>query len=254
LQGTSAEQVAFAILLEDHMKKAFGLLVGLALVACLATGEAWGRGGGGGGGGHGGGGGGGHAGGGFYGLGLGYGLGYGIGGYGGYGGGYYGGSPYYGGYDYSYPAYSYPPSYAPSYPPMGIPAYSTVPAYTNYDSYYYSPTPAPSNPGYYVNNNPQAQTVQVAAKAPVQLEVLVPDSQARVWVDGKLTSSTGGDRIYTTAPLETGYTYAYNVRVEWNRGGHEVAVERQVKVVPGRLNKVDFTKDVNQPGVTSSVP
>lgn len=254
------------------MKKTFGLLIGLTLACCFMTGEAWSRGGGGGGG-HGGGGGGhgggfgggyGHGGygyggyGGFgYGLGLGYGLGYGYGGYGGLGYGYagypyYGGysNPNYGGYNYSTPNYA-PSTYPPNYPPMNSPVYSTYDP-NIYNSYYYAP--APSDQGYLANTAKPAPSVQVAARAPVQLEVIVPDSQARVWVDGKLTSSTGADRIYTTAPLQTGYSYTYNLKVVGNRAGHEVAVERQVQVVPGRLNRVDFTKEFNSVGTTSSVP
>jgi uncharacterized protein (TIGR03000 family) len=257
LQLASQTQIS-----EASMKKVFVLLVGAALIGCLASGEAWARGGGGGGhggGGHGGGGHGGFGGGhggfgyggygrggfgyggyGYGGFGLGYGIGYGLG-YGGYGLGYGG---YYGGYGYPYydpyPYYGAPAYPAPAY---GVPSYPVA-----YNTYYYaSPNTAPSNS--YANAQP---TVPAATTAPIQMEIIVPDSQARVWVDGKLTSTMGVDRTFATAPVETGYSYTYNVRVSWNQAGQEMSMERAVQVLPGRLNKVDFTQNTNAVGTSTT--
>ena len=77
--------------------------------------------------------------------------------------------------------------------------------------------------------------------APVQLEVMVPDSDAQVWVEGVLTKTRGRDRIYVTAPLEKGYAYTYNIRAVWYQEGQEIALDRRVQITPGTARLVDFT-------------
>jgi len=141
-----------------------------------------------------------------FGRGYGYG-GYGYGGYGYWPGwlgwGYYD-SPYLGYYDSPY--YGYGNDY---YPPAVYP-----PAYANV------PQPA------------------VAANDAV-LEVIVPDPQAHVWINGSPTTTTGADRTYVTTP-PAGSTIPYTVRATWNQNGKEVAAERQIQVIPGRTNRIEF--------------
>jgi uncharacterized protein (TIGR03000 family) len=77
--------------------------------------------------------------------------------------------------------------------------------------------------------------------APVQLEILVPDADAQVWVEGVLTRTKGMQRIFATPDLEKGYTYSYTVRVAWLQSGQQVTSERQVQVIPGVSKTIDFT-------------
>jgi len=222
------------------MKLAYFLLGSALLAICLmpVSVSARGGGGGGGGGGHGGHGGGGHYGGhyggfGYGGYGLGLGLGYGLGyGYGGYGYGYPLASGGYGGYGYPYPA-AYP-GYAPGYQLPLTPYYP--------DGQF----PPPGGPGGPVPPMPPAATVH--------LEVVVPSPQARVWVDGQLTSATGTDRSYVTSPLQKGYSYAYTLRAAWDQGGQQITVERNVQVTPGQTIRVDFTNQQFQAGSATPPP
>ena len=255
------------------------LLLGAALACCLCSSEAWARGGGGGGGGRGGGGadasvgragfaggarvggiGVGHAGYGYGGVGYGGGFGYGYGGrfYGGFGFGVglglygYG----YGGYPYPlYNTYYYtPPPVAPypypyPYPDGGLPYPQNVPPMpppTSSDAFYGSAqvglTPRPIPNLNRPDNTPPATAIPVgsASMAPVQLEVVVPDPNAKLWVDGQLTSTRGRERVFVTSPLERGYAYTYVVRVAWNQAGSVMSQERQVQVTPGISRTVDF--------------
>ena len=82
----------------------------------------------------------------------------------------------------------------------------------------------------------------------------MPDATARVWIDGRLTTTQGADRLFVTAPLERGYTYTYLVKAAWNQDGHDVMVEREVQVTPGHVNKVYITKADLRVGSTSTTP
>ncbi len=219
------------------------ILLALALTSCfLLPAEGAPRGGGGGGRGGGGRGGGG----------AGRSGGY----YGGRGGGYYGGRGYYGGG--FYPGFGLGLGLGYGY------GYDYAYPYPLYSDYYYAPPVAypPAYSGVFPNPSdaPYAVVPQPGALAPaptagtVRLEVTLPDPQARVWVDNHPTVSTGTDRVYVTSPLEMGYTYAYNVRATWNQGGHEVASERQVDVVPGRTTRIDFTQNPVQGSPNNAPP
>jgi uncharacterized protein (TIGR03000 family) len=150
-----------------------------------------------------------------------YGGGYGRGYYGGYGHGYYGGysgfldSYYYPWYDtnsWDYPYADYSDDYvAPALPYYGTSAQS-----------YASPSPIVADSAY--------------------IRVIVPDPQASVWFDGKLTAQSGADRLFTTPSLTMGSTYNYQIRAAWMQGRREVTKERTVSVTPGQTTFVDFTR------------
>jgi len=151
------------------------------------------------------------------------------GGRGGYGGGYYGGRGYYGGYGLWYGGLGY----------GGYGGYRGYGGYYDggtYYPYYGDVTPYYAPPSYQM---PPA-TASLPAMAPITLEVILPDPQAQLWLDGTPTTMTGVDRIYVSPPMEVGYTYVYDVRATWNQGGQPVTVDRRVQVMPGRHNIVDL--------------
>jgi len=132
-----------------------------------------------------------------------------------YGSGYY--NPYYRGY--------YNGGYAPSY-------YYTTPQYQvepSYDTYSYS---APVTQSYYSGPGTSLQ--------PVTVSVFVPVPDAQVWFQNSLTQQQGTERVFQSAPLETGSTYIYTVKARWNENGRPVEQERQVNVQPGQSVTVDF--------------
>ena len=74
------------------------------------------------------------------------------------------------------------------------------------------------------------------------LTVSVP-ADARVYVNGKATSSTGSFRQYASPSLSQGKTYTYEVRVEANRGGQVVAQSETVLLRAGETQNLAFNLD-----------
>jgi uncharacterized protein (TIGR03000 family) len=164
-----------------------------------------------------------------YGLGyggLGYGLGYGSLGYGlGYGG--YGlGS---GGYGYSYP-------YSSSY--YSYPDYSgyTYPDYSSYSYPITTSTPVINSvvPASGVYSSIPSTSAPSSTPAPATVTVVVPEN-AQVWFDGKETSETGHDRVFTSATLQPDQSSVLEVKARWDgstrtmqlpiRAGDKISVE-----------------------------
>ena len=161
-----------------------------------------------------------------YAHGYGYGRGYGGGhGYGGYGGGFFGdlvglASPWFG---WGYPYY-------------GDYGYDGHPYFDNGYADYYNGGPVDYDD--YHAGIPQTPAV---TSAPVRLEVILPDPQAKLWIQDQPTSETGTDRVFQSPPMNLGTQYAYNLRASWTEDGHPVAVERRVNVTPGMLSIVDLS-------------
>jgi uncharacterized protein (TIGR03000 family) len=76
------------------------------------------------------------------------------------------------------------------------------------------------------------------------LTVSVP-ADARVYVNGKATSSTGSFRQYASPNLSQGKTYTYEVRVEANRDGQMVVQSETVQLRAGETQSLAF--NLNQP-------
>jgi uncharacterized protein (TIGR03000 family) len=138
---------------------------------------------------------------------------------------YYGlyGYPYYGAYGYVGPGLGYTSSYygsggdeAPSYDNESAPV--TPPA-AGYESSY-PPAAAQTD-----------ATAHVTAYVP---------ADARLWFDGKLTTSTGPIRDFRSPPLTPGHQYTYDVKATWNENGHEVTQTQKVEVTAGSEVTADF--------------
>jgi uncharacterized protein (TIGR03000 family) len=172
-----------------------------------------------------------------------------------YGGGYYGAMPgfYYGSmpgyYTYGYSPYSYSTyGYSPystyggwSYPSYTWGNYYTYPNYAT-NSYYSSAPPATSyyGPGYSYGTPPAAETRDNAL-----LNVRLPDANAELWVEGKLTQQRGTNREFSSPPLTPGKNYTYEVRARWTENGKQVERTRTVPVRANATATVDFTAPAN---------
>jgi uncharacterized protein (TIGR03000 family) len=115
--------------------------------------------------------------------------------------------------------------------------------YGGYRDYYYA------NPVYVYNSPPVINTVPpvviqqaTAATAPVKLQFVLPEADASIWIENQLIAGTGTEREYSSAPLETGYRYYYNLKASWLLDGERITLERQVEVTPGQTTVVDFTR------------
>lgn len=84
------------------------------------------------------------------------------------------------------------------------------------------------------------------------LAVTVPE-QAKVYVNGKLTSTPGTHRRYISRGLVPGFRYTYEVRAELERAGQTLTDTRVVQVRAGETSDVAFRLDsAPQPGAPST--
>ena len=189
--------------------------------------------------GHGGGGGGGHAGGG--------------GGHPGGGGNFHGGGYYHGGYShygYGYPGIGIGLGYGLGY--GAYPYYDSTPIYVppvgptvGPSSYSYYPPEAPvlgsaiAPPG--VAPPPQAAAINVPPDE-AYVRVLVPDANAEVLLEGKVTDVLGRERLFSSPKLDPGSKYTYTVTASWLDQGHLVRQTREVALNAGQVSVVDFRR------------
>lgn len=90
-----------------------------------------------------------------------------------------------------------------------------------------------------VTLNPQPLE-QVASTT---VEVHVP-ADAKVYLAGTLTKSTGPVRVFKTSKLKTGESWDdYRVRIELNEGGRVVTKEKTIRLVGGDSKVVRFNAD-----------
>jgi len=163
-------------------------------------------------------------------------------------GGYYHGG-YYGHYGYRpYYGYGYWPYYA-----FGLGSY-LLPYANNYSNSYYSTPYYDSAPYYdtysdqssvtpsYTYPSAQPELVVPAALNQARLEVIVPDPNAEVWIQGARTTTTGTRRVYVSPALSSGASYTYTVKGAWSRNGGVVTEQRNVPVTAGTTAVVDFTR------------
>jgi len=161
---------------------------------------------------------------------------YGRGGYGrGYGGygGYYGQG--YGGYGYGDGYYGRPYGWGGYY---GSPNYSYGSPYYSGGGYY------SSGPGYVVESQPGATQSFYAGPQPepnrAHIRVIVPDAQAKVWFENRVTQQQGSDRLFESPQLDEGKEYTYTIRATWDQDGRDMTRERRVTVRAGETATVNF--------------
>jgi uncharacterized protein (TIGR03000 family) len=71
------------------------------------------------------------------------------------------------------------------------------------------------------------------------VRVQVP-AEAKVWIDGTDTTSTGPVREFNSPPLTPGKQYSYDIKATWNENGHDVTQTQHVKVSAGAHANVAF--------------
>ncbi len=132
---------------------------------------------------------------------------------------------------YAYPRYVKPHAYRYDY------------FYPSYYSGYYPRYQDYSDIQYTVRSyEPPVTKVATTPLAPAiaRLQVLVPDADAEVWVEGHKTSSRGATRNFESPELRPGKDFTYDVKASWKQDGKTVTEERQVSVSAGGFFVVDF--------------
>jgi uncharacterized protein (TIGR03000 family) len=86
---------------------------------------------------------------------------------------------------------------------------------------------------------PAADASTRVGRDAVMLSVWVPND-ARIFVNGNTTTSTGSARNYISRGLQPGASYAYEVRAEVVRDGKTVTETKQVTLVAGQRVNIEF--------------
>jgi len=85
------------------------------------------------------------------------------------------------------------------------------------------------------------------------LAVSVP-SDAKLFVNGTETKSTGAVRRFVSKDLNKGFRYDYKLRAEFIRDGKPVSQTQVVSVRPGRLTSIEFAPAGVETSLTLNVP
>lgn len=99
---------------------------------------------------------------------------------------------------------------------------------------YYDPAMQPVQPEQVPAPKPQASA---PAASSVTLVVNVP-AQAVLTIDGAPTRAASTQRTFVSPPLEPGYVYHYNLKIEMVRDGQTVSASKRVEVRPGERTEV----------------
>lgn len=150
---------------------------------------------------------------------------------------YYSGSYTTSGY---YPgAYNFGSSYPRGYYPGAVyPAGYTTSA----------PRPTPPYLPPVTGSSPVArQAAYTADSNAAVMKVRVPAPNAKLWVDGEPTTSTGLTRRLVSPPLKPGKDYTYTLKVSWSQDGREQTRTKAVDVHAGSLVDVNLANPVSRP-------
>jgi len=77
--------------------------------------------------------------------------------------------------------------------------------------------------------------------APARFIVEVPDSQAKVWLEGQSMKGEGDVRRFVSPPLQPGQDYLYDILVRWNHGSTPVEKKKTITVRAGDQQHIVFT-------------
>ncbi len=72
------------------------------------------------------------------------------------------------------------------------------------------------------------------------VQVILPDPNATLFVDGRKMHLTGSVRHFQTPALNPGETYRYQVKALWRDGHRVIADEKSIAVTPGETTVVNF--------------
>lgn len=93
---------------------------------------------------------------------------------------------------------------------------------------------------------------QASLTGDATLTVSVPED-ARIFVNGASTTSTGSDRSYVSRGLQRGLNYTYEVRAEIEREGKTVEETKIVSLRAGQTSRLSFNLTASQAAPTTTV-
>ncbi len=127
-----------------------------------------------------------------------------------------------------------------------------------YNRSYYSPAPVYNSMPYYTTPNyvvpatysiplvdnsvPMQQATPTASVAQnrAYITVIVPTTDAEVWIAGTTTDVKGAERLFHSPVLEAGKTFKYAIKAKWTIDGKTSEQTRDVEFQAGQSTRVDF--------------
>lgn len=79
----------------------------------------------------------------------------------------------------------------------------------------------------------------------VLLNVQVP-ANAKVWIDGAPTTSTGLQRTFVSPPLTPGREFTYEVKAQWTDNGQQVTRTRRIPVQAGQAVDINLQRPTQE--------
>ncbi len=110
------------------------------------------------------------------------------------------------------------------------------------ETYYYdgAPTPPANSPTPPANNDAAPEPPPAAARADAGTLMVSVPADAKVYVNGKPTTSLGSQRSYVSRGLRSGFKYAYEVRAEVVRDGRKIEEVKTVELRAGEISRLAF--------------
>lgn len=166
-------------------------------------------------------------------------------GYGGHGYGHYGGHSHFGGHSHwGFGGLHYHGGH-----------YHGWPSYYYYRPYYVYPYGYYGSDGYYSNVERRREYIVSRPVIDVaKVEVRLPESQGKIWVQGKQMSATGAVRRFNSPTLDPSKKYVYTIKAEWYENGRLMSDERKVDVQANSLAVVDFNQQTENVRISSAAP
>lgn len=142
-------------------------------------------------------------------------------------------------YPSSYSTWNYPATYGSTW--YGRGGYRSY--YTPSYSYYTTPSTT------VVTSDPvitQTSFYEPSDSRKSLLTVIVPTSDAQLWLNGTLMNTQGIERSFSSPPLDLGVNYSYSVKAQWTVDGKPFEQLRDVTVRAGQQSTVDFRQSSTQ--------
>lgn len=124
--------------------------------------------------------------------------------------------------------------------------------YGGYGNWNYAPGYTYTYPGYTYGNGMRLQSNQAfyppqaasqSSPNEVHLMVVVPKSDAQIFIDGRQTQQRGFEREFVSE-MKPGSSGTYHIKARWNQSGQTHEETRDVRVRPGQWQVVDFNQSL----------
>lgn len=142
-------------------------------------------------------------------------------------------------------------AYRGGYGGYAMNGYYSYPSVANYDNGYYYSSPSSVYNSPFVDGNTMSRAsnyldrgVEVGNGKQVRMQIMLPDANADLFIQGQKMTSKGSLRVFDSPNLESGKSYIYTVKMQRAIDGKTQEEIRNVDVQAGNMISVDFTRPI----------